>query len=136
MENQSNKNDEIVLNGKIYVKIAKSNEIREKKGYKFMFYEDLDIQIAIFRIEGKLYCVDNICPHRHQDRIFEGIINKDLTITCPLHYWTYSLETGENINKKQGIKNLKTYDIFEDNGFVWVEKPPYNPPKWRTNNAE
>jgi len=131
---KSENRPERTIDGKIYVNIAKSNEIAEKKGYKLMFYDDEDIQVAIFRVDGKLYSVSNICPHRHQDRIFEGIINKDLTITCPLHFWTYSLETGQNINQKQGIRSLEKYNIFEEDGFVWVEKPPYNPPKWRTNN--
>lgn len=118
-------------NGKIFAMIANSKDISDGRGYKFQFPEDDDMQIAVFRYAGKLYCLHNICPHRHAERIFEAIINEDKTVTCPLHFWTYSLETGMNVNQKQGIKNLKKYDIFEIDGKVWVEKPPFAPPKWR-----
>lgn len=132
----SNTYPEKIVDGKVFVNVAKSNEILEKKGYRFVFYDDLDFQIAIFRVNGSLYCINNICPHRHQDRLFEGIINDDLTVTCPLHFWTYSLHTGENINKKQGIRPLDVYKVFEEDGLVWVEKPLYKPPKWRIHNEK
>lgn len=122
---------EIERDGKIFVNIASGLDIYEGKGYKFAFEEDDDMQIAVFRVGGNLYCLHNICPHRHAERIFEAIINDDMTITCPLHFWTYSLETGMNVNQKQGIKNLRKYEIFEENGEVWAEKPPFSPPKWR-----
>jgi len=124
--------DEKIINNKEYCKIAKSRDISEGKGYRFDFPYDDDMQIAVFRVISKLYCLYNICPHRHQDRIFESLIDYDkMTITCPLHYWTYSLETGDNINQKHGIRHLAKYDIFEENGEIWVEKPPLNIPKWR-----
>lgn len=127
---------EKIVDGKVFVNVAKSKEILEKKGYRFIFYDDLDIQIAIFRVNGKLFCVNNICPHRHQDRLFEGIINQDFTVTCPLHFWTYSLIDGKNINQRQGIRQLDVYSVFEEEGLVWVEKPKYQPPKWRIQNEQ
>ncbi len=123
---------ERIIDNNLYCNIAKSKDIAEGKGYRFDFADDDDMQIAVFRVNHKLYCLFNICPHRHQDRIYEALINfEKLTITCPLHFWTYSLETGDNINQKQGIKNLIKYDIFEEDGEIWVEKPPLNIPKWR-----
>ncbi len=130
-EDEEIKYAEREIDGKIYVKVARSDEIYDGKGYKFAFEEDDDMQIAVFRVKGKLYCLHNICPHRHGERIYEAIIYDNLTIACPLHFWTYSLETGENINQKQGIKGLRKFDVFEENGEVWAEKPQYAPPKWR-----
>ena len=113
-----------------FIKVAESKNVYEKKGIKVQFEGDDDFQVAIIRYEGKLYCVDNICPHRHADKIFEGII-KDKTVTCPLHGWTYSLETGENVDIKKGIKKLKTYLCFEEDGIIYIEEPKFKIPKWR-----
>jgi len=113
-----------------FIKVAESKNVYEKKGIKIQFDGDDDFQVAIIRYEGKLYCVDNICPHRHADRIFEGII-KDKTVTCPLHGWTYSLESGENVDIKKGIKKLKTYLCFEEDGIIYIEEPKFEIPKWR-----
>ncbi len=131
MENiEPKKFDEIVKDGKTYVYICDSDEAKEGKGLRIAFEQDVDMQFAVFRIKNNLYCVSNICPHRHATKIFEGII-KGLTVTCPLHGWTYSLVTGENTNTHQGIKRLNKYEIFEEDDKVFMEKPILKIPKWR-----
>ncbi len=123
----------IDINGKKYIKICPSKEIFERKGKRFQIEDDYDKQVAIFRLNGKLYCLHNICPHRHQDQIHNGII-KDGTVTCPLHGWSYYIDTGENTNPKQGLKKLDTFEIFEQDGFVFIEYPQFKIPKWRLDN--
>lgn len=124
--------NEISRNGKTYLDIISNNELIENKGIRVQFSEDLDKQYAIFKIDGRLYCLDNICPHRHADRIHQGLIHKEkMTVTCPLHGWTYSLETGENVNKLQGLKSLAEYEVFELDDRVYMEKPNFQAPKWR-----
>lgn len=115
---------------KEFLFVCKSEDAIERKGIKVQFPEDIDFQVAIIRLNGKLHCLDNICPHRHADKIYDGII-KDDTVICPLHGWTYSIITGENTNKHQGLKYLKKYDIYEENGNVFIEKPDFKIPKWR-----
>lgn len=121
---------EIVRDKKIFVYVCDSDDVKEGKGFRISFKEDVDMQFAVFRIKNVLYCVSNICPHRHATRIFEGII-KGLTVTCPLHGWTYSLVTGDNTNQHQGIKKLNKYEIFEAENKVFMEKPELKIPKWR-----
>lgn len=123
-------NNYIVKNGKKYIQICKSSDIIEGKGRQIFFDGDDDFQVAVFRIKNILYALDNICPHRHADRIFEGII-KEMTVMCPLHGWTYSLESGQNIDQRQGVKSLAKYDIFETDGFVYIEEPNFKIPVWR-----
>lgn len=123
------------IGGKVYAKICKSTELFEGKGRQFVFSEDSDMQVAVFRIKGKLLALSNICPHRHQDKIHEGII-KSGNIICPAHGWTYNMETGRNTDLRQGIKSLVKYDIYEEDGFVWVEKPDSSViPAWRRENS-
>ncbi|MFA6572227.1 MAG: Rieske 2Fe-2S domain-containing protein [Bacteroidota bacterium] len=128
--NQIKKN--IELEGRSFIPVCKSKEVLEKKGLQLIFEDDLDFQIALFRLKGQIYCVSNICPHRHADQIFNGIIS-GMNITCPLHGWTYSLETGKNTNPHQGLRSLVHYDSFESEGLVYIEKPHFEPPAWRKN---
>lgn len=131
-EENRNRYEEMLIDGTTFCKVGRSDEIFEGKGLQVKFSDDYDHQVAVIRFEGKLYCLDNICPHRHADSIYEGIINKSkATVTCPLHGWTYQLKNGKNINTRQGIKSLSTYKIFEKDGHVFVEKPELSIPKWR-----
>lgn len=118
------------INGKAYANIMQSKNLANGQSKKIAFEGQLDRQIAVFRLEGKLYSIQNICPHRHADKFHESII-EGTTITCPLHGWSYSLETGANTNPLQGMKKLSLFDIFEENGEIWAEMPPNIIPKWQ-----
>ena len=123
----------ILIDEKDYFIISRSEDVFEGKGRQIFLGDDPDMQVAVFRVKGNLYCVSNICPHRHQDQIHEGIID-DLNIVCPVHYWTYNLENGQNIDQHQGIKSLNSYKIFEKDGLVYLEDPKIEPPAWRKSN--
>ncbi|WP_423821183.1 Rieske (2Fe-2S) protein [Salinisphaera sp. SPP-AMP-43] len=48
-------------------------------------------------IEGARYTIPNHCPHR-KGWLAHGRINaKRKTISCPLHFSTFNLDTGEQI---------------------------------------
>lgn len=50
-------------------------------------------EIAVFRTaSGDVHALDNRCPHRGGP-LAEGIVHGH-TVTCPLHNWVFSLETG------------------------------------------
>ncbi len=124
-------NPRIVITGDTaFAAVCKYSELFDKKGIRVKFPGDDDFQVALFKIDGQLYCVDNICPHRHADCIHEGII-RDATVICPLHGWTYSLDTGNNTNPKQGIKNLGSYKVKVSDGIVFIEVPYFKIPAWR-----
>lgn len=115
---------------KLYVKICDKSDIIENRGYKFQFPDDIDMQVVIFYTDGEYFCVSNICPHKHQPVIHKGFI-KNCTVTCPAHGWTYELDSGNNTNKHQGIKQLRTYEVKVINDEIYIEKPKLEIPKWR-----
>jgi nitrite reductase/ring-hydroxylating ferredoxin subunit len=121
----------IEKDSKQFLEIANSKSFIEGKGEQLIFADDIDLQVAIFRIKNKLYAVSNICPHRHSNEIYNGVVD-GVNIVCPLHGWTYCLENGMNINPKQGQRNLIKYEIFEFEGKVYLEKPEITIPKWRS----
>jgi len=51
--------------------------------------------------------------------IFDGFV-ADGTVSCPLHAWRFDLCTGANVTGQAG---LRTYDVIERGGQVWVNVP-------------
>ena len=99
-----------------FVKVAKVVDVFEKRA-KLIRLEDEDI--AVWRVDGKFYAINNVCAHQHFSALHQGELN-GLKITCPMHGWTYSLETGI---AETGNGKVKTYQVKVEGGFVWIEKP-------------
>ncbi len=99
-----------------YVKVAKLADLSERHG-KFIRIED--DEIALFKVDGKLYAIDNVCPHQHISALHQGELT-GLTVTCPMHGWTYSLETGK---AEGGSGQVKTYPVkvVGENVFIEVQ---------------
>lgn len=51
-------------------------------------------KIGVFRtMEDKIFAIEDHCPHKGGP-LSQGIVH-DASVTCPLHNWVISLETGE-----------------------------------------
>jgi len=73
--------------------------------------------IALFRTtDDKVYALADQCPHE-QGPLSEGIVH-DGCVTCPLHNWVISLETGEAQGADQG--STASYPIKVDNQHVYI----------------
>jgi nitrite reductase/ring-hydroxylating ferredoxin subunit len=116
-----------VFEEKEYLRICASNEVFQKKGKNVFF--DEDVQIAIIREGNELYAVSNICPHQYAAVICDGLVEEG-TITCPLHGWIYSLDSGKALGSNA---RLKTYHVFELEDSIWLEKPEKLTPLWLRN---
>ncbi|KPB02007.1 nitrite reductase small subunit NirD [Ahrensia marina] len=52
-----------------------------------------DMTIAVFRTaDGRVFALEDNCPHKNGP-LSQGIVH-DGCVTCPLHNWVISLETG------------------------------------------
>lgn len=116
-----------VFQEKSYIQLCKSDDIFPQKGKNFYF--DEDVQIAVFRENLQLFAVSNICPHQYAAVICNGFL-EEKTVTCPLHGWIYSLESGKALGSNA---RLTTYHIFEVEGLVWLEQPKKTRPLWLDN---
>ena len=59
--------------------------------------------VAVFRtLDDRIFALEDRCPHR-QGRLSQGIVH-DVCVTCPLHNWVISLESGT----AQGADDGKT----------------------------
>ena len=48
--------------------------------------------IVIFRTNGKLFAIDDVCPHMGAS--LSGGFVEDGCVTCPWHFWRFRLSDG------------------------------------------
>ena len=94
---------------KDYFFVCHVDELEELKGKRF-YINDTDI--AVFKVENKIYVISNICPHQQAPSIYEGLI-EDNCVICPLHGWTFKLSNGKLNN---GARGLKLYPVKIEKG--------------------
>ena len=99
-----------------FVKVGRFSDIPEKRG-KLIHIDGNEI--ALWKAGGKLYAINNVCPHQHFSMLHQGDLN-GLELTCPMHGWTFRLDTGL---PTVGNGKAKTYQVKIDGESVFVEKP-------------
>jgi len=98
------------------ITVAKANEIPEG-GCVVVNVRQKDV--AIFRINGALSAIDDMCPHMGAS--LSGGFVEDGCVTCPWHYWRFRLADGawaDNPKVKIGA-----YPVHEADGVVQLELP-------------
>ena len=100
------------LNG--YVYICEEKMLKDSEGQRF-YVNDTDI--ALFKVDGNVFAVSNVCPHQHASKMYEGFVENNCVI-CPLHGWTFSLETG---NLHSGSRGLDTYPVKIVDGKIYAK---------------
>ena len=73
----------------MWQKVAKVNEVEDSTG---KVVEVNGQQVALFKVGGTFYAIDNICHHRGGP-LAEGYLEEGV-VTCPWHAWTYDVKTG------------------------------------------
>ena len=74
--------------------------------------------VAVFRTgEDQVFAVDDRCPHKGGP-LSEGIVH-GTSVTCPLHNWVFSLETGLSEGPDEG--RIGTYPLRITQGRLEIE---------------
>lgn len=94
-----------------YVKIAKTTDVAE--GKPFCVVAD-GKKLALFKVEGKYYAVDNTCTHRNGP-LCKGALSGDV-VQCPWHGSKFNVKTGEVVGgpAKTPIKHYKVRVAGDD----------------------
>ena len=100
----------------VHFKVARVNELHEQCG-KLVVVDGEDI--ALFKRDGRIFAINNVCAHQHFSKLHEGEID-GLTVTCPMHGWTYDLVTGKAIN---GDGRVRRYNVKIQGNDVYLEFP-------------
>lgn len=87
-------------------------------------------RVAVFRYDGKVSAVSNVCRHQNgplgEGRIIDGCI------TCPWHGYQYLPETGAS--PPPFLEKVPTYDSRVIDGIVYIDPRPH-PPGTRVDPA-
>lgn len=74
-------------------------------------------RIAIFRTaEDRVFALDDHCPHKGGP-LSQGIVH-GAAVTCPLHSWVISLETGKALGADEGCVRTIPIKIEGDKLFI------------------
>lgn len=75
--------------------------------------------VAVFRTANdEVFALDNACPHK-AGPLAEGIVHGK-SVTCPLHNWVISLETGKAQGADEGQVN--TYPARIEGGRILLDR--------------
>ena len=94
--------------------VCKENVLKEKVGKKFLIN---DVEIALFKVDGKIYALNNLCPHQHSALIYDGFIEEG-HVVCPAHGWEFNLKTG---NTRSGCRGLDAYEVKVEDGKIYAK---------------
>ena len=74
--------------------------------------------VALFRTGAtEVFATSNTCAHKGGP-LAEGIVH-GRKVTCPLHNWVYSLETGEAQGADEG--RIATYPVRIEDGRILID---------------
>ncbi len=96
----------------MWQKVAKVQDIAEGAS---QIIDPAGESVALFKLQGCFYAVDNICPHEGGP-LGEGSLEGSL-VTCPWHAWQFDVKTGQcqdaaDIFQKTFATKIAGDDVF------------------------
>lgn len=75
-------------------------------------------RIAVFRTnDDAVYAIEDRCPHKGGP-LSQGIVH-GAQVTCPLHNWVFSLETGEAQGADEG--SVRTFALKREGEAILID---------------
>jgi methionine sulfoxide reductase heme-binding subunit len=102
-----------------YILVGNIEEIPEKRAKIVHSGKE---SIAIFKYNGKLSAVSNVCKHQNGP-LGEGKITDDGCITCPWHGYQYQPEDG--CSPPPFPEKVSTFQLLKKGNQVWVNPKPF-----------
>ena len=96
-----------------YQAVAPSSLLKEGERNTFKVG---DIPVACFRIDGRVYVIDDECAHENGP-LGEGDVD-GFVVTCPYHDWRYDVRTGDCLTDPDRF--LSCFAVKEHDGYIWV----------------
>ena len=111
--------------------LARSDQFQDSPTGSSIAVKRGDTQLAIFKVKGKYYASQQMCPHKRAFVLSDGLIGDDyktdkLWISCPLHKRNYELkgESAGKCNNDESV-NIATFPVeAREDGTVYVKLPP------------
>ncbi len=78
-------------------------------------------KIGVFRTaDDQIFAIEDHCPHKGGP-LSQGIVH-GASVTCPLHNWVFSLETGKALGADEGA--VRTIPVRVENGRISLALEP------------
>lgn len=74
-------------------------------------------EICVARVNGKLFAMDNVCPHRGGP-LAQGVIDEGKLI-CPWHGWQFDIATGNSVQVPD--TGVAVFTVTVEGADVFVE---------------
>lgn len=107
------------LNQRGYVLVGKVDQIPENEAVTIVVNGE---KVAIFRYDGKLSAISNVCKHQNgplgEGKIIDGCI------TCPWHGYQYLPHNG--CSPPPFTEKVATYDVMLEGKKVYLNPKPYS----------
>lgn len=97
-----------------YVKVAKLDDLPPGSCREFQADGK---PVALFNVDGKVYCLDNTCLHRGGP-LGQGVL-EDKLITCPWHGWQYDVTTGAAV--MNAAIQVRKFDVKVEGDDIQVD---------------
>ncbi len=101
-----------------FVLVCRIQEIEENRAKMFCLGKE---RIAVFKTQGKLFAVNNVCKHQNgplgEGKVIDGCI------TCPWHGYQYLPQNGQSPPPFK--EKVSTYDVRIMSEEVWLNPEPY-----------
>jgi nitrite reductase/ring-hydroxylating ferredoxin subunit len=96
-----------------YKLLCKLSELIENQGNRFIVD---DVEVAVFKIDGEVFAISNVCPHQHTALLYDGFVENGCVV-CPAHGWIFDLRTGK---QPSGSRGVDSYPVIIENDEVYV----------------
>jgi NAD(P)H-dependent nitrite reductase small subunit len=93
-----------------FSKVCKFSDLKEKIG-KRIFVKDVDV--ALFKVDGEVFALNNMCIHQKAAIIYDGFIEEG-KVSCPAHGWQFDLKTGRVPNAANGLDSYEVKIVGDD----------------------
>ncbi|KKY34913.1 putative nitrite reductase [Diaporthe ampelina] len=108
-----------------------------------------DTQLAVWRIRGKYYATQQMCPHKRSFVLSDGLVGDEKAgaaaapwVSCPNHKRNFDLAGGACKNDSE--LSIATFEVEErDDGLVYLKLPPVEEldaalgtARWRVKKGE
>lgn len=100
-----------------FERLGSINIFKDRQGKRFIIN---DVEVAVFKVDGEVYALSNVCPHQHTTVIYDGYI-EDGCVVCPVHGWMFNLKTGKMPTSNAGL-DLFPVKIIDDQVYIKVIK--------------
>ena len=89
-----------------------------------------DYKVALFKIDGELFAIDDECPHVGGS-LGSGKLEGKL-VACPAHDWQFDVTNGKCVTSEgcAGGYFVETYPVKMENDEIILSLPDHPPEKW------